>query len=195
MLTLDSPEFVRVIVCVCWVPRITFPKPSLLGFTVSCPGGTALPVPAPARFKVVVAFDASLVMVAVALKDATALGANERLNEVLCPALIVSGRLVAERAKYWLEIAMLEMVTLASPELVTVAESVLLLPLATFPKSRVDAESESVPNCWVSDLPTLKPWQPASNMSAAERSTTCTAFEECFWGTALAASFRILVDP
>jgi len=162
---------------------------------VSCPGGTALPVPAPARFKVVVAFDASLVMVAVALKDATALGANERLNEVLCPALIVSGRLVAERAKYWLEIAMLEMVTLASPELVTVAESVLLLPLATFPKSRVDAESESVPNCWVSDLPTLKPWQPASNMSAAERSTTCTAFEECFWGTALAASFRILVDP
>ena len=108
----------------------------------------------------------------------------------------MSGSWVADSEKYLLEIAMLLMVTVASPEFFIVTDKVFVLPTATFPKSRVDVDSESVPDCcWVSDLPTLKPWQPTSKMSAAERSTTSTAFEECFGGTAFAAIFRILVDP
>ena len=193
MLTLDSPVFVRVAVCVCCVPTVTLPNPSLLGLRVSSPGGAPVPVPVPTRSKVAVPFDASLVMVAVALKDATPLGANEMLMRVLCPAATVSGRLVGAREKYWLEIAMPEMVTVASPEFVTVADKNLLLPAATPPKSRVDVDSESVPDCCLlSDPPTLKPWQPASKMSAAERTTTCAAFEGCFAETAFAVSFRIV---
>lgn len=94
MLTLDSPEFVRVTVCVCCVPTVKLPNASLLALRVSCPGSAGLPVPFPARLKVAVPFDASLVIVVVALKDATALGANEMLIEVLCPAATVSGRLL-----------------------------------------------------------------------------------------------------
>lgn len=88
-----------------------------------------------------------------------------------------------------------EIVTVAAPEFVTVAERVLLLPAATPPKSRVEVDSESVPDwCWLSDLPTLKPWQPASRIRAAKRSTTCAALEGCFEETAL-GNLRILVDP
>ena len=83
MLTLDSPEFVRVTVCVCCAPRVTLPNPSVLGLRASRPGSAPAPVPAPARLNVAVAFDASLEIVVVALKGATALGANEMLTEVL----------------------------------------------------------------------------------------------------------------
>ena len=195
MLTLDPPEFVRLTVCVCCVPTLTFPNVSLAGVSASSPGSTTLPVPFPDRLKVAVPFEASLVMVAVALKDATALGMNETPIEVLRPAATVSGRLIGSREKFLLEIAMPEMVTVAVPEFVTVAESALLLPATTLPKSRVDFDRESVPVCcWLLDLPTLKPWQPASKISAPKRSTTSAAFEERFEGIALAASFRILVD-
>ncbi len=105
--------------------------------------GTPLPVPAPDRFRVAVPFEASLVMVAVALKAATASGANEMVIDVLCPASIASGSVVGAKEKYWLEIAMLAMVTVADPEFVSVAERVLLLPTETPRKSRVDADRES----------------------------------------------------
>ena len=146
-LTLDSPEFVRVTVCVCCIPTVTLPNGSLTGLRASNPGSVPSPVPAPARLNVAVPFDASLVMVVVALKAATASGVNEMLIDVLCPPLTVSGKLVGAREKYWLEIAMLVMVTVASPEFVTVAERVLLLPTVTPRKSRVDVDSESVPDC------------------------------------------------
>ena len=155
--------------------------------------GTPLPVPAPERFRVAVPFEASLVMVAVALKAATASGANEMLIDVLCPASIASGRVVGAKEKYWLEIAILAMVTVADPEFVSVAERVLLLPTETPRKSRVDADRESVPICcWLSDFPTLNPWQPANKMSAAKRSTTSAALEGRLEETALAVIFRIV---
>ena len=195
MLTLDSPELVRVTVCVCCVPTVKLPNASLLALRVSWPGGAAFPVPLPARLKVAVPFDASLVIVVVALKDATALGANEILIEVLCPAATVRGRSLDAEEKYLLEIAMPEMVTVAAPEFVTVAERVLLLPAATPPKSRVEVDRESVPDCGrLSDLPILKPWQPASRINAAKSRIMCTALEGCFEETAL-GNLRILVDP
>ena len=83
MLTLDSPEFVRVTVCVCCAPTVTLPNASLVGLRASSPGSAPAPVPAPARLNVAVAFDASLAMVVVALKGATALGANDMLIDVL----------------------------------------------------------------------------------------------------------------
>jgi hypothetical protein len=142
---------------------------------------------------VIAAFDALLVMVALALKDATALGANEMLIEVLCPAATVSGRLVGAREKYWLEIAMLLMVTVAAPEFVTIAERVSLLPAATLPKFRVDVDKESVPDCcWPAEPPMLKPWQPASKVSAAKRSTASATFAGRFEEIGIAAGFRIV---
>lgn len=196
MLTLDPPEFVRVTVCVCCAPIVMLPNASLLGLRASTPGSDPSPVPSPARLNVAVPFDASLVIVVVAPNDATALGANEMPIEVLYPAAIVSGRWVAAREKYWLEIAMLLTVTVASPEFFTVIDRVLVVPAATFPKSRVGVEIESVPDCcWVSDLPTLKPWHPARIMRAANRNTACAAFKKRFEGTALSAIVRILVDP
>lgn len=83
MLTLDWPEFVRVTVCVCCAPSVTLPNVSVVGLRASSPGSAPAPVPAPARLNVAVPFDASLAMVVVALKAATALGANEMLTEVL----------------------------------------------------------------------------------------------------------------
>jgi len=158
MLTVDPPELVSVTVCVCCAPTITLPNASLAGLRVSAPGSDPLPLPVPARLRFTAAFDASLVMVAVPLKDATALGANETLMEVLSPAATMSGRLIGAKEKYWLEIAMLLMVTFAAPEFVTVADKVLLVPDATLPKSSVDVDSESVPDCWWSeDPPTLSP--------------------------------------
>jgi len=128
-------------------------------------------------------------IVTVALKGATALGRNERLIEVLPPGATVSGRLIGAREKYWLEMAMLLIVTAAAPEFVTVADKVLLLPAVTLPKSSVDADSESVPDGWWSaDPPTLSPWQPASKVSAAKRSITSAILEECLDGIGLAAS-------
>ena len=195
MLTLDSPELVRVTVFVCCVPTAKLPNASLLALRVSSPGGPALPVPFPASLKVAVPFDASLVMVVVALKDSTALGANEMSIEVLCPAATVCGRSLEAKEKYLLEIAIPEMVTVAAPEFVTVAERVLLLPAATPPNSRVEVDRESVPDRgWLSDLPILKPWQPASRINAAKRRIMCTALEGCFEETAL-GNLRILVDP
>ena len=158
MLTVDPPELVSVTVWVCCVPTDTLPKAALLGLRASAPGSDPFPLPVPARLRFTAAFDALLVIVAVPLKDATALGANETLIEVLAPASRVSGRLIGAREKYWLEIAMLLIVTLAVPEFVTVADRVLLLPDATLPKSNVDVDSETVPDCcWSACPPTLRP--------------------------------------
>ncbi len=100
MLTLEVPEFVRVRVCVCRVPTGTFPNVALLGVSVSCPGGIADPVPFPAKFNIVVALEASLVIVVVAVNEATALGVNEMLIDVLCPAATVRGRFIGAKEKY-----------------------------------------------------------------------------------------------
>jgi hypothetical protein len=108
---------------------------------VSC----ALPSPVPERVRVVTGFDASLFIVTVALKVPLALGVNTMLRVVLCPAAIVSGRLGALIAKYWVETDALVIVIDAVPELVAVIVRVLLPPALTLPKSRLALPRERLP--------------------------------------------------
>jgi hypothetical protein len=136
--TLDPPVLGRVTVWDCWLPTVTLPKVSLPGFSESCPGVDAeVPVPVSVRLVVLVAL---LVMVAVALKFPAALGLNLTLTVVLCPDARVIGRLGEVREKYFVEIATLLTVTEFGPELVAVAERVVLLPAATLPKFKVAAD-------------------------------------------------------
>ena len=44
MLTLVAPLLVRVTVCDCFDPVVTFPKFSLVGLSVNCPSATPVPV-------------------------------------------------------------------------------------------------------------------------------------------------------
>lgn len=55
--------------------------------------------PAPVRVRLVVAFEALLVIVAVALNVPTAFGENVTVTVVLCPEATVTGRLGATSLK------------------------------------------------------------------------------------------------
>jgi len=74
MSTLVPPTFVRTTVCDCWLPSTTLPKSSNGGLNVNCPGVTGAPLPVRERFTD--AFEASLAIVAVALKVLAAFGVN-----------------------------------------------------------------------------------------------------------------------
>ena len=169
MFTLDPPLLVNVTVCDCLAPTVTLPKSSLAGSSASWPGAE-VPVPVPNRLRFVRGFDASLVMASVALKAAAALGANLMLTVVLCPAATVIGRVGATSEKYFVEIATLLMVTDAGPGFVAVTVRVLLLLIATVPKSRLEG-SERVLDCCCPEGPAaLTPWQPTSKSRPATRS-------------------------
>lgn len=90
-----------------------------------------------------------LAIASVALNVPAAFGLKRTLITVLCPAARVIGRPGAVTAKYFVEIATLLMVAEAAPELVTVVETVLVLPALTLPKfTDVFAkESKPLPLC------------------------------------------------
>jgi len=97
-------------------------------------------------------------MVRVALALPADVGENVRLKLALCPGETVRGRLGAFKEKESLETTALLMVTDAEPEFVAIAARVLLLPVATLPKSTLALVPESVPNCcWAEEAATLKP--------------------------------------
>jgi hypothetical protein len=136
-------------------------------------------VPVPVRVRAVV-FDASLVMVADAVKVPTAFGLNVTLTGVLWPAVRVRGRLGVFRVKYWVEMATLLIVTVAGPELVAVADRVSLVPAWTLPKFNV-ADEMFKELGWVWFDPALKPWQPARKARPAIRRSekaTLARFEQ-----------------
>jgi hypothetical protein len=72
---------------------------------------------------------------------------NVTLSVVLCPALIVTGRLGAVTEKYRVETAALLIVIDVAPEFVAVTVRVLLLPALTLPKSRLRLPRERLPFC------------------------------------------------
>lgn len=78
---------------------------------------------------------------------------------MLWPAKIAIGRAGALSEKYLLEMEALLTVTEAAPVFVRVAVSVLLVPAATLPKSRVAPLKERVPDadCCVAVLLELNP--------------------------------------
>jgi hypothetical protein len=173
-----APLAFRVPDAVPLVPTTTLPKARVVGVTASCPA-VPVPVPVPSRFTVTV-LAASLVIVAVALNVPAALGENVTLTGVLCPAVRVSGRLGALREKYWVEKVTLLMVTDPGPELVAVADRVLLLPAATLPKFSVAVARERVPSWTWLEEPALTPWQPARKVRAARSSNAPATFRTYF---------------
>lgn len=102
-------------------------------------------MPVPEREIFVTAVEASLLMAAVALKFPAALGVNATVSDALCPAAILTGRLGAVSAKYFVETeALLTFIELV-PVLLTDSVSVLLVPAGTLPKFKADAANERLP--------------------------------------------------
>lgn len=172
-----APLAVRLPDAVPLLPTTTLPTPRVVGLTASCPEAVVVPVPESA--KLIGLFDALLATEAVAVKVPAAFGANLTLIVVLCPTATVTGRLGAVKEKYGLEIETLVTVTEVGPELVAVADRVLLLPAATLPKSRVADCRERVACCWL-EGPALTPWQPTRTMRLARRNNAPAAFPRCF---------------
>ena len=71
----------------CLLPRITLPKPRLVGFDSSAPGET----PVPDNAMVIEGFEASEVIVTVPFALPLACGAKATVKVVLWEALIVNG--------------------------------------------------------------------------------------------------------
>ncbi len=180
-----APLAVKLPEAVALVPATTLPRPKVVGTTVNCPETV---VPVPESEIVNVGFDASLLIVTVALKASAALGVNVTLSGVLCPALIVTGRLGAVKEKYLVETDALLILTDAGPEFVTVTVRVLLLLAATLPKSSVAVNRERVLECcWPEEPAALTPWQPTRKVRPARRTNAPATFPRCFEQIALAA--------
>jgi hypothetical protein len=81
-----------------------------------------------------VAFEASLLTVAVALNALAAFGANVMPIDVFCPAARVTGSVGDVSRKFWLLMVTLLIVIEELPEFVAVKVVPLVLPTATFPK-------------------------------------------------------------
>jgi hypothetical protein len=148
MATLVPPLFVTVIVAEWLDPTATLPKASLVALRASWPLVDTLVVPVPDRARLVTESVAVLEIETEALKVPAAFGLKTILTGTLCPAAIVTGKLGAVSAKYFVEIAMLLMVTAGEPEFVAVVDIVLLLPALTLPKAKDGFAREIVP-LWV----------------------------------------------
>jgi len=118
---------------VCVLPTTTLPKLRLAGFAPKAPGAT----PVPDTGMVRVGLDALEVRLTLPEALPAADGANETLKVVLWPAVRVSGTLVPLRLNPVPPAAACEMVTLVPPVLVTVSDSVCVLPTTTLPKLRL----------------------------------------------------------
>ena len=120
---------------------VTLPKLRLELLAESAPG--AAPVPDRAMLSAVP--DALLVIETVPLALPAAEGLNITLNEALLPAEIVSGKVRPLRLKPEPLAVAWVTVTSEPPELVKVSDSVLLEPVCTEPKLRLELLAESVP--------------------------------------------------
>lgn len=137
-------------------PTITLPKFKVAGVTLSCP---AAAVPVPDRAIDRLEFDASDASDTFPLAAPAVFGLNTTLNDVLCPAASVSGKLnplmlnVEPVTGAWV------MVRLAPPTLVSVSDLVSLELMRTLPKLRLDCPALIWPGVGPG-LPELSPWHP-----------------------------------
>ncbi len=88
-------------------------------------------------------FDPLDVMLMLPLAAPLAVGANNTVNEALCPAFNVTGTVSPLRLKPLPLAAAAEMVRLVSPELVTVPESDFEVPVCTPPKLKLEGFGET----------------------------------------------------
>jgi hypothetical protein len=133
IVTLDPPEFVNVPDKDCVPPTVTVPNARLLGLDVIAPTVAAVPDNGMVRL----GLDAFEVMVRLPLADPEAIGANVKAKLVLCPALKVRGVLIPPSVKPDPLTATCEIVMLDGLELVTVSESVCVLPTVTLPQFKL----------------------------------------------------------
>lgn len=139
------------------------------------------PPPAPVRATLLVAFEALLVIVAVALKVPIAFGVKLTVTVVLCPAATVTGRVGETSVKNGVEIETLLTVTDVLPELVATNDNVAVFPSVTVPKFSVPLFRESVPlppcvgDCAM-EGPALTPWQAMRKQKRAETSRALAIF-------------------
>jgi hypothetical protein len=138
--TLVPPVLVTVSDTGLVFPTVTAPKLMLLGFAPKPPGE----IPLPDRGMVRVGFEALDVIVTLPLALPAADGLNETLKFALCPDVRVSGAVIPLRVNPLLT-AILEIVTLDPPVLVTVSDSEEFLPTITLPKSRLVGLDDRVP--------------------------------------------------
>jgi hypothetical protein len=142
MVIVDPPELVKVSCSVLLEPVCTEPKLRLDGLVPRVPG-VAVPVPDSGTLKAEPV--ASLAMVKVPLAAPADAGAKTTLNVALVPAAIVSGRVRPFKLKPVPVAEAWVMVTVDPPELVNVSCSVLLEPVCTEPKLRLELLGERVP--------------------------------------------------
>ena len=157
MVTLDPPVLVSVTVCDCLAPTATLPKSSLVALSPSCPA--AVPVPESERFGR--EFDASLVMVAVALKNSRRVGCELDADVAALSRGDGNREAGRDQRKILGRDRGAADVTDAVPEFVAVTGRVLLLPAATLPKSRLEVpQGKTAGCCWLEGPAALTPWQP-----------------------------------
>ena len=115
------------------LPTVTLPKLRLVGFELSVPGVT----PVPDSGIVKVGFEAFEVMVTLPVRLPADTGVKVTLKLVLWPADSVTGTVIPLMLNPVPLIPAREIVTLDPPVLVTVSDSVCLVPASTFPKLRL----------------------------------------------------------
>src|SRR5271165_6242326 len=133
MVRLDPPVLVRVSDKLELVPTCTLPNARLLGFAVSVPCVTPVPVRGMFKFE----SEPVEVMVTFPLTAPLAVGLKSTLNEVLWPAVRVTGNVSTLKLNPAPLALAAEMVRLDPPVLVNVSDKLVLLPTCTLPNARL----------------------------------------------------------
>jgi hypothetical protein len=141
MVRFDPPELVSVSDKLELLPTWTLPKARLVGFAVNVPCVT--PVPESGMLKL--GFEPFEVMLTLPLAAPLVVGAKSTVNDVLWPAVNVKGRASPLKLNPVPLAEAAEMVRLDPPELVSVSDKLLLLPIWTLPNPRLVGFAVSVP--------------------------------------------------
>jgi hypothetical protein len=124
MVTVDPPVLVSVWERFALLLTWTLPKARLVGFAVNVPGAT----PVPERGMLKLGFDPLDVMLTLPLAAPADVGANFTANEVLWPAVNVTGKVSPLKLNPVPLAEAAEMVRLDPPVLVSVTDRLVLLP-------------------------------------------------------------------
>ena len=135
------PLFVNVSLSDLEVPIVMLPNARLVGLAVNAPCVT--PVPESAMLKL--GLLPLEVMLTLPLTAPLAAGANFTVNEVLCPAFNVKGKLSPLILNPVPLALAAEIVRLVPPEFVSVSDKLELLPTVTLPNAKLVGFGVSVP--------------------------------------------------
>lgn len=147
MVTDDPPVLVSVSDTFVLLPTCTLPNASEVGLAARVPGATPVPESGMLRLglpplEVILRFPLAAPLV---------VGAKIAVNEVLCPALNVTGKVSPVKLNPAPLAVAPEIVRLAPPELVRVSDKLELLPSSTLPNARLAGFAASVP--WLTPVP------------------------------------------